>query len=292
MPGAVIKKKATKTHSGHREHKTPKRIPQSSHQVHETPKRIPQSSRQGHKPTKPRTHSGYRAHKFEKENCRKPYWCDGCKESGYRSRYKRDNVELHRECLFPSPTTSHDFFPGYTFKFLKKTPGEEERFCDACGMGVKGFVYHCEAKGWDLHPFCSNLKNEKEIDGVKFQLCNKVPKKRCIFCKKKELPNGVRGIPGWSYVSKTENDNCHFHVNCSMKWVIDSWKDIEQQDNNRLTLKNLSLTELKADSIKRDGKVSKYLRIAMLVLRCTASLLFGDPTQLLFYLPDFLSSLR
>ena len=291
MPGEVIKKKATKTHSSHREHKTPKRIPQSSRQVHETPKGIPQSSRQEHKPTKQRTHSGYPAHKFEKKNYPKPYWCDGCKEPGYGSRYKRDDVELHRECLFPSRTKSHEFFPGDTFKFLKKTPGENERCCDACGMDVKGFVYHCEAKKWDLHPFCHKLKNKMEIDGVKFQLCcNKVPERKCLFCKKKKLPNGVRGIPGWSYVSD-ETKSANFHVHCSMKWVINSWKYIEQQDNNRLTLKNLSLTELKADSIERGGKNLEYLRIAMLVLRCTASLLLGDPTPLLFSLPDLLSSL-
>ncbi|XP_050250461.1 uncharacterized protein LOC126697494 [Quercus robur] len=317
MPGEVIKKKASKTHSSHREHESPKRIPQPRRQVHEAPKRIPQPSRQvheapkripqpsrheapkripqpsrqEHKPTKQRTRSGYPAHEFEKKNYQKPYRCDGCKELGYGSRYKRDNVELHRECLFPSRTTSHEFFPGDTFKFLKKTPGEKERCCDACGMDVKGFVYHCEAKEWDLHPCCRKLKNKMEIDGVKFQLCcNKVPKKKCLFCKKEKLPNGVPGIPGWFYRS-AGNDNYHFHVNCSMKWVIDSWKDIEQQDNNRLTLNNLALTELKADSIKRDRKVLKYLRIAMLVLRCTASLLLGDPTQLLFSLPDLLSSL-
>ncbi|XP_023897107.2 uncharacterized protein LOC112008980 [Quercus suber] len=294
-----------RTHSSRQEHETPKSKPQSSRQEHgttqrrthssrqehETPKSKPQSSRQEHGTTKRRTHSGYSGHKFERKNYEKPYWCDGCKEQGYGSRYKRGNVELHRECLFPSPTTSHECFQGYHFKFLKKTPGEKERCCDACGMDVKGFVYHCEARGWDLHPCCRNLKNEMEIDGVKFQLCcNKVPKKKCLFCKKKELPNGFPGIPGWSYVSKTESDKYHFHVYCSIKWVIDSWKDIEQQDN-RLTLNNLALTELKADSIERDGKDLKYWRIAMLVLRCTASLLLGDPTQLIFSLPDVLSFL-
>ncbi|KAK7856864.1 hypothetical protein CFP56_020927, partial [Quercus suber] len=267
-----------RTHSSRQEHETPKSKPQSSRQEHgttqrrthssrqehETPKSKPQSSRQEHGTTKRRTHSGYSGHKFERKNYEKPYWCDGCKEQGYGSRYKRGNVELHRECLFPSPTTSHECFQGYHFKFLKKTPGEKERCCDACGMDVKGFVYHCEARGWDLHPCCRNLKNEMEIDGVKFQLCcNKVPKKKCLFCKKKELPNGFPGIPGWSYVSKTESDKYHFHVYCSIKWVIDSWKDIEQQDN-RLTLNNLALTELKADSIERDGKDLKYWRIAML----------------------------
>ena len=277
MPGEVIKKKATKTHSSHREHKTNEGKPRSS--------------RQEDKHTEQRTCSGYRAHKFEKKYYQKPYWCDGCKEPGFGSRYKRGNVELHRECLFPSHTKSHEFFPEYTFKFLKKTPGEDERFCDACGMPVKGFVYHCEAKGWDLHPFCRKLQNKMKIDGVKFELCcNKVPEKKCLLCKKKKLPDGVRGIPGWSYVSKTGSDKFRFHVHCLMEWVIDSWKNIEQQDNNWLALKNLSLRELKADSIKRDGKDSNYLPMVMLCLKFTASLLLGNPIPFVSSLPDLLQA--
>ena len=53
MPGEVIKKKATKTHSSHREHKTNEGKPRSS--------------RQEDKHTEQRTCSGYRAHKFEKK---------------------------------------------------------------------------------------------------------------------------------------------------------------------------------------------------------------------------------
>ncbi|KAM4099412.1 hypothetical protein ACJW30_07G157600 [Castanea mollissima] len=228
-------------------------------------------------------------------NHQKPYFCDGCKEQGYGSRYRcvRYNIELHKECMFPSYKTSHECFPGCTFTFLKQTPGRDERYCDACGMAVKGFVYHCKRAGKDLHPCCRCLKNKIEIDGVGLQLCsNKVPKKKCSFCKKKKLPNGVPGIPGWSYVSKTKSDNYHFHVHCTMEWVIDSWKNIGPQDNNHLTLENLALTELKADSIERDRKGLKYLRIAILVLKCTVSTLFGDPTQLLFSGLDLLSSLR
>lgn len=93
-------------------------------------------------------------------------------------------------------------------------------------------------------------------------------------------------------MSKTKSDNYHFHVHCLMEWVIDSWKNIGPQDNNHLTLENLALTNLKSNSIGRDGNGLKYLRIAILVLKCTVSTLLGDPTQLLFSSFDLLSSLK
>jgi hypothetical protein len=231
-----------------------------------------------------KTHFSHPEHELELKNYQKPYCCDGCKEQGYGPRYRCElcDFDLHKECMFPSLTTSHEFFQGSTFKFFNQTPAkcskrnckENERCCDACGMDINGFVYHCEEKGWDLHPCCRNLEKEIEMDGVNFQLCNKVSKK-CSFCKKKKLPNGVQG---WSYVSKS--DNYHFHVYCTMQMVVESWKNWPK-DNNCLALENLELPVLQANSFGSGGKGGKFLRIVMAILRSIVAVLLGDPTLII-----------
>jgi hypothetical protein len=223
-------------------------------------------------------------HELELKNYQKPYKCDGCKEHGYGLRYRCElcNFDLHKECMFTFPETHHEFFKGSTFKFYNQSPGKCcmrncdncRRYCDACGKAINGFVYHCEAKGLDLHPCCRNLKNKICIDGEKFWLSDKVSNK-CIWCKKKKLPNSAKGIPGLSYVSKSEN--YHFHVYCAMEMVLESWNNMPKDDNICLALENLELP-LQRNSSGSSGKGRKYLRIVKMVLRTIVTILLGDPT--------------
>jgi len=223
-------------------------------------------------------------HELELKNYQKPYMCDGCKEHGYGSRYRCElcDFDLHDECMFTSPKTYHELFKESTFKFYNQPPGkccmrncdDCRRYCDACGKAINGFVYHCEAKGWDLHPCCRNLENKIYIDGEKFRLSDKASKK-CLWCKKKRLPNSVKGIPGWSYVSKSEN--YHFHVYCAMEMVLESWNNRPKDNNNCLALENLELP-LQPNSSRSRGGSSKYLRIVKIFLRTIVTILLGDPT--------------
>ncbi|KAK1571965.1 hypothetical protein Q3G72_025529 [Acer saccharum] len=68
------------------------------------------------------------------------------------------DFDLHEDCMFPKLTIHHALFKNSTFKFFSQSPGgHRERYCDACGKHVRGFMYHCEEQGWDLHPSCVNL---------------------------------------------------------------------------------------------------------------------------------------
>ncbi|KAG7998883.1 hypothetical protein I3843_01G277900 [Carya illinoinensis] len=230
------------------------------------------------------THDSHPNHELELKNYRKPYRCDGCLEHGYGPRYRCDlcDFDLHEECMFTTHTTSHEFFKGSTFKFFNRPPGrccecnrdDDKRYCDACGQAINGFVYHCEEKGWDLHPCCRHLKDKIDIDGVEFRLCNKVSQK-CLWCKKRKLPNCVKGIPGWSHLAKS--DNCHFHVYCVTEMVLESWKN-GPKDSNCLALENLKLElPLQANLFRRRGRGSKYLRMVKF-LGTILAILLGDPT--------------
>lgn len=233
-----------------------------------------------------RTHSSHPKHELKLKNYQKPYRCDGCKEHGYGPRYRCDlcDFDLHKECMLTSPTTSHEFFQEDTFTFFNQPPrkcrkrncSKCRRYCDACGQAVKGFVYHCEEKGWDLHPCCRKLKKKISIDCEEFLLREKVSQK-CMWCMKRKLPNSVAGIPGWSYVSKS--DNRHFHVHCITQMVLESWTN-GPNDNNRLALETLELP-LQAKSFGRKGKRSTFLRIAKMLLASILSILLGDPTTTL-----------
>ena len=122
------------------------------------------------------------------------YICNGCEEygsNGVRYRCEDCNYDLHKDCMFIKPTTTHGIFKDFVFKFFKQPPRSKlyskrtKRYCNACGKHVKGFDYHCPKKDLDLHPYCLNLIKEFQIDHVKFH--HGGTKSKCIFCNQIDL---------------------------------------------------------------------------------------------------------
>ncbi|XP_044460460.1 uncharacterized protein LOC123192056 [Mangifera indica] len=237
-------------------------------------------------------HPSHPDHELQLKCFEKPYTCDGCKQRGIGSRYRCDlcNFELHEECMFASPTAHHDFFKNSDFKFLYQPPGQEYfredyRYCDACGQTVKGFVYHNEKNGWDLHPCCQKLPCKVPIDGVRFELCKKVLSK-CHWCNKKKPDGSVSKIRGWSYVSKC--NKYHIHVNCFKEMVLEGWENRACQDDCSLTLQNLELPLQRKNRNQRNG--NKFSMMVKIFFKTIAAILLGDPTiSLTCLLVKFLS---
>nr|KYP66037.1 hypothetical protein KK1_012317 [Cajanus cajan] len=106
------------------------------------------------------SHFSHPQHKLRFEYSEIPFKCDGCKEAGIGSRYKcsRCDFDLHMQCgMVTSPTLFHPFYGKCTFHFMSSPPGDTPRYCNACEKDVTGFVYHCKACGFDLHPCCAKL---------------------------------------------------------------------------------------------------------------------------------------
>ncbi|KAH9606412.1 hypothetical protein KSS87_021076, partial [Heliosperma pusillum] len=54
--------------------------------------------------------------------------------------------------------------------YCKCKDGDKCKICDACGMKVNGFGYHCKSKKLDFHPKCTKLENEICVQDVIFKL--------------------------------------------------------------------------------------------------------------------------
>ncbi|KAI3981233.1 hypothetical protein MKX01_041372 [Papaver californicum] len=237
---------------------------------------------------------------------RSPYICDGCMEIGFDSCYRCEehNYDLHPDCISAASTISHPFYIKCNFKFFKSPPGE--RICDACGGDIKGFVYHCDKSGRDLHPCCSKLPNHIEGEGVKFNLHEKLSAE-CSWCGKRRIWDKVTG---WSYVSTC--NNFHFHVNCVKEMVVKIWerghfntenaprigygeydRDFKNGNMNTFTFERRIVGNIERGVVNRtrmrDG-VEKYLRIAKLVMRSIVSIILGDPTVAITWLVESLIS--
>ncbi|XP_054789567.1 uncharacterized protein LOC129295115 [Prosopis cineraria] len=116
------------------------------------------------------------------------------------------------------------------FEFLWKLPGEtNNRYCDACGRDIRGFLYHdhYSRHEFDLHPCCMNLDRDTVPDThgtVKLSLEDKMPR-QCVKCKRKDLNDveSKKAFRGWSYGS-SRGDYC-FHVYCTRTLVLEKWKE-------------------------------------------------------------------
>ncbi|KAK2666006.1 hypothetical protein Ddye_004580 [Dipteronia dyeriana] len=232
-------------------------------------------------------------HKLELIQSIKPFKCDGCKEMGVLKSYRCDDCDfdLHKYCMFNKQIAHHEFYDNCIFNFFDRPPGRKssKRCCIACGKPVKGFVYHCEEKGLDLHPCCRNLPRKLEVDKVEFDLCDDgVLDKECLLCEKKKLEGSVSGVRGWSYVSKCEE--YRFHVSCATKMVVEEFKKDQNmrllEDNNNddddddssglaVALKN-RMVRIEGDRRRRSGK-KKYIRIAKIFFKAFVCILLGDP---------------
>jgi len=127
-----------------------------------------------------------------------PYQCDGCKEVGFGPCFKCEqcNFNLHEECAMPEPSAFHPFFSKCDFRFYENAPGSSDRFCDACGKDVRGFVYQCSHEN-DLHPCCMKLQRTLIGDGVKLHLSDKVSTGQVPKMWKQGNIQGFQGLVLW-----------------------------------------------------------------------------------------------
>jgi len=51
-----------------------------------------------------------------------------------------------------------------------ESPFDPGRYCDACGLDIKGYNYHCYEEGWDLHPSCATLPYTRIEGDVELEL--------------------------------------------------------------------------------------------------------------------------
>ncbi|CAA0827142.1 Cysteine/Histidine-rich C1 domain family protein [Striga hermonthica] len=68
------------------------------------------------------------------------------------------NFFLHEKCLdFPAKIT-HPFHMEHVFTLLPRPAYPDGLFnCDACGRPGRGFCYHCNTCGLDLHATCASM---------------------------------------------------------------------------------------------------------------------------------------
>ena len=221
------------------------------------------------------SHFSHTEHKLRFEYSEFPFKCDGCKEVGIGSRYKCSicDFDLHMHCaMITSPTLHHPFYTKCNFQFMSKPPGDTPRYCNACEKDVSGFLYHCKACGFDLHPCCAKLPLLLDDGEVKLYLYRKVssPCHRC----------GRKGR-SWSYRSKCKNYN--LHVACVRDMLVENWHEVyvkgRSVNSNIPSLRNTLYTP--HNSRRRKGKVKKCCEIAGLAVQVVISAVLGDPTALI-----------
>ncbi|CAK9142615.1 unnamed protein product [Ilex paraguariensis] len=213
-------------------------------------------------------------HKLKFEHTKFPFKCDGCHEVGIGSLYKCTtcDYDLHLHCALPATTISHPFYTKCSFQLLARPPGSIQRYCNACGKDVTGFVYHCKSCGFDLHPCCAKLPRMLDDGEVKLYLYRKVsvPCHRC----------GRTGR-SWSYRSECKKYN--LDVACVKDMLVESWHDYLCGGNNkefRTRIPSLKGT-LQTYHQKSKGKVQKCCEMAGLAVQFVASAVLGDPTTMI-----------
>ncbi|XP_010684748.2 protein VACUOLELESS GAMETOPHYTES [Beta vulgaris subsp. vulgaris] len=108
------------------------------------------------------TNSNHPQHKMVHVNLPNPFTCMGCKEYGAGSRFtcQQCNFELHDFCaLAPLVLKAHPLHSQHQLVFIPK-PGKGGLMrskCDVCGKSAKGYMFHCSACSFQLHPCCAML---------------------------------------------------------------------------------------------------------------------------------------
>lgn len=166
-------------------------------------------------------HFSHPQHRLRLAHLETPFRCDGCGEVGIGARFRCPSRgcdhDLHRQCALPlAPPLRHPFYPRCAFAFLPRAPGP--RYCNACGRDVAGYVYHCRACGFDLHPCCAALPHALDAGGgVRLYLCpDSKAGAACHRC-------GHRGR-SWSY--RSQCGSYSLHVACVVDMLVDSWHDV------------------------------------------------------------------
>ncbi|KAL5057122.1 hypothetical protein RYX36_028726 [Vicia faba] len=215
--------------------------------------------------------------------------------------YNNCDYVLHGECAYPEPCAFHHFFEKNYFEFHKKPPGDKERYCDACGKDILGFVYHCSTTGYDLHPCCLKLKNSisDESGSVRLELSKKV-RSKCVKCKHVSV---VGKVKGWCYYDR----NSCYHVSCFKDLIVENWRrgyfsQVERSiattssssstSSDRAT--QLALTSMEMDRSLRISRrartISKYTKIAIVVFKLIFSVIFGSPISAIAAILEALAS--
>ncbi|KAK4793548.1 hypothetical protein SAY86_023983 [Trapa natans] len=232
------------------------------------------------------SHFSHPAHSIRLEHSELPFKCDGCKEAGIGSRYRCTascDFDLHVHCAIPSPKINHPFYTKCSFQFLTRPPGDIPRYCNACEKDVAGFVYHCPACGFDLHPCCAKLPMVLEDGEVKLHLYKKVSLS-CQRCGRKGR--------SWSYRSTCKKYS--LHVACVREMLVESWSELYGSSSHRGSKGTASASQrvletripslkdtIQASSRKGKGKIKKGWEMAGLALQFVVSAVLGDPGALI-----------
>ncbi|CAL0304215.1 unnamed protein product [Lupinus luteus] len=227
------------------------------------------------------SHFNHPQHKLRFEYSEFPFKCDGCKEVGIGSRYKccsnTCDYDLHTQCAIPTPTLYHPFYKKCSFQFMSHPPGTTPRYCNACEKDVTGFVYHCKACGFDLHPCCAKLPMVLDDGEIKLYLYSKVSSV-CHRCGRKGR--------SWSYRSTCKRYN--LHVACVREMLVENWHELYIGRGGRgggrkieTSIPSLKNTLYSAHSNSKGKKVKKCCEIAGLAVQFVISAVLGDPTALI-----------
>ncbi|XP_074310422.1 uncharacterized protein LOC141646426 [Silene latifolia] len=232
-----------------------------------------------------KTHPSHPQHILEKENRRYPFKCDGCKIRCVGERYACApcKYNLHVDCISARASIK---FQGQKCQFLERPlrcgaancrHGDYCRSCNACGMTVKGFVYHCKEINTDFHPSCTKLKNEIRIEDVIFRL-EKKGSSKCLRCQRKKLEGSSKDIPGWSYVSNHKGYTFHVHCLMDMAMLCSSKNNkgasSSLSSSSTLALNNLSIPQISSSKFK-DNIGSNSLKMLEIFLKIVLPLLMG-----------------
>ncbi|XP_057517292.1 uncharacterized protein LOC130798368 [Amaranthus tricolor] len=107
------------------------------------------------------TNSNHPQHKMVYLELPTPFTCMGCKEYGAGSRFtcQQCNFELHDFCaLAPPVLKAHPLHSQHHLIFYPK-PGKGllRSKCEVCGKTEKGYLFHCSACNFQIHPCCAML---------------------------------------------------------------------------------------------------------------------------------------
>ncbi|CAA6654956.1 unnamed protein product [Spirodela intermedia] len=228
------------------------------------------------------THSLHPGHKLKLETRKALFMCDGCKELGISSCWtcaESCNFHLHPHCFDPKISLQHKLFPKCSFKWVESGLEDKgkprEQLCDACNLGAKGYFYHCNDCGKDLHPSCANLPQFLSDGELKLELKNKMPTE-CEKCgwKNQDIY--------WRYVSTCKT--VALHISCMKDLLLENWMKKEGssqgsavEDGGNESVRRTPKLEI---VIREKEKLAKMKKMVQLVVPIILSAAVGDPVSL------------
>jgi hypothetical protein len=224
------------------------------------------------------SHPAHTAHELELvKTGGAPFRCDGCMQPGDAGpRYSCEpcHFDLHTCCAVPTATLQHALFKKCTFTFHHE-PTSGGQHCDACGDDVAGFVYHCRARGLDLHPTCAQLPERHVQDGQVFEL-RKEASRPCRFCGE----NGYRS-KFWAYRSYCDGEVSYLHVAC----MKGAHRTRSIGGGGQIVLAEAPVIEGVLQSLpssaRRSRGFDRFRKIVGVVVSVIVAVIFGNPMALI-----------